>query len=66
LLEQAQDELVRDSEGTGKRKWLIALLYLHKHVLVYPDAWAADNDSTALNYFDALVDWKHVAVGNTF
>ena len=66
LLEQAQDELLRDSEGTGKRKWLIALLYLHKHVLVHPDAWAADNDSTALNYFDALVDWKHVAVGNSF
>ena len=66
LLEQAQDELLRDSEGTGKRKWLIALLYLHKHVFVHPDAWAADNDSTALNYFDALVDWKHVAVGNSF
>ena len=66
LLEQAQDELLRDSEGSGKRKWLIALLYLHKHVLVHPDAWAADNDSTALNYFDALVDWKHVAVGNSF
>ncbi len=66
LLEQAQDELLRDSEGTGKRKWLIALLYLHQHVLVHPDAWAADNDSTALNYFDALVDWKHVAVGNSF
>ena len=66
LLEQAQDELLRDSEGTGKRKWLIALLYLHKHVLVNPDAWAAYNDSTVLNYFDALVDWKHVAVGNSF
>ena len=66
LLEQAQDELLRDSEGTGKRKWLIALLYLHKHVFVHPDAWAADNDSTTLNYFDALVDWKHVAVGNSF
>jgi alkylation response protein AidB-like acyl-CoA dehydrogenase len=66
LLEQAQDELLRDSEGTGKRKWLIALLYLHKHVLGHPDAWAADNDSTALNHFDALVDWKHVAVGYSF
>src|SRR2546429_5148452 len=66
LLEQAQDELLRDSEGTGKRKWLIALLYLHQHVLVHPDAWAADNDSTALNHFDALVDWKHVAVSNSF
>jgi len=66
LLEQAQNELLRDSEGTGKRKWLIALLYLHQHVLVHPDALAADNDSTALNYFDALVDWKHVAVGYSF
>src|SRR5437660_2859761 len=66
LLEQAQDELLRDSAGSGKRKWLIALLYLHKHVLVHPDAWAADNDSIALDYFDALVDWKHVAVGNSF
>jgi acyl-CoA dehydrogenase len=66
LLEQAQDELLRDSEGSGKRKWLIALLYLHKHLLVHPDAWAADNDSTALNHFDALVDWKHVAVGDSF
>ena len=66
LLEQAQDELLRDSEGTGKRKWLIALLYLHQHVFVHPDAWAADNDSTALNHFDALVDWKHVAVGYSF
>jgi len=66
LLEQGQDALVRDAEGTGRRKLLIALLCLHKHVLVHPDAWAADNDSTALNYFDALVDWKHVAVGNSF
>src|SRR5438132_1654831 len=61
LLEQAQDELLRDSAGTGKRKWLIALLYLHRHVLVHPDGWAADNDPTALNHFDALVDWKPVA-----
>jgi len=63
LLEQAQDELLRDSSGTGKRKWLIALLYLHRHILVHPDGWAADNDPTALNHFDALVDWKHVAIG---
>src|SRR5438105_3348693 len=61
LLEQAQDELLRDSAGTGKRKWLIALLYLHRHVLVHPDGWAADNDPTALNHFDTLVDWKPVA-----
>jgi acyl-CoA dehydrogenase len=61
LLEQAQDELLRDSAGTGKRKWLIALLYLHRHVLVHPDGWAADNDPTALNHFDTLVDWKPIA-----
>ena len=62
LLEQAEDELVRGAEGTGKRKWLIALLYLHRHVLVHPDGWAADNDPTALKYFDALVDWQPIAV----
>ncbi|HLQ28209.1 MAG TPA: acyl-CoA dehydrogenase family protein [Ktedonobacteraceae bacterium] len=62
LLEQAEDELLRDAEGTGKRKWLIALLYLHRHVLVHPDGWAADNDPTVLNHFDALVDWKPIAV----
>jgi acyl-CoA dehydrogenase len=66
LLEQAEDELLRDSAGTGKRKWLIALLYLHRHVLVHPDGWAADNDPTALNHFDALVDWKPVAVGSGY
>jgi alkylation response protein AidB-like acyl-CoA dehydrogenase len=60
LLEQAQAELLRGPEGTGKRKWLIALLYLHRHVLVHPDGWAADNDPTALNHFDTLVGWQHV------
>ena len=57
LLEQAEFELLRDLEGTGKRKWLIALLYLHRHILVHPDGWAADNDPTVLKYFDELVDW---------
>lgn len=65
LLEQAQDELLRDPGGTGKRKLLIALLYLHRHVLVHPDGWAADNDPTALNHFDALVEWKHIAGGDS-
>jgi len=60
LLEQAEFELLRDSEGTGKRKWLIALLYLHRHILVHPDGWAADNDPTALKYFDELVDWQAI------
>ena len=62
LLEQAQAELLRGLEGTGKRKWLIALLYLHRHILVHPDGWAADNDPTVLNHFDALVDWGPVTV----
>ncbi len=62
LLEQAESELLRGPEGTGKRKWLIALLYLHRHVLVHPDGWAADNDPTVLNHFDALVDWKSIAL----
>src|SRR5262249_24193998 len=62
LLEQAQAEMLRWPVGTGKRKWLIALLYLHRHILVHPDGWAADNDPTALNHFDALVDWQPVPV----
>jgi len=60
LLEQAEFELLRNSEGTGKRKWLIALLYLHRHILVHPDGWAADNDPTVLKYFDELVDWHTI------
>jgi acyl-CoA dehydrogenase len=62
LLEQAEAELLRGLEGTGKRKWLIALLYLRRHVLVHPDGWAADNDPTALSHFDALVDWGTIPV----
>jgi hypothetical protein len=62
LLEQAEFELLRGAEGRGKRKWLIALLYLHRHILVHPDGWAADNDPTALKYFDELVDWLPIAL----
>ncbi|MFL5628058.1 MAG: acyl-CoA dehydrogenase family protein [Ktedonobacteraceae bacterium] len=62
LLEQAEMELLRGPKGTGKRKWLIALLYLHRHILVHPDGWAADNDPTALNYFEALVNWEYIPV----
>ncbi len=61
LLEQAETELARGPAGTGKRKWLIALLYLHRHVLVHPDGWAADDDPAALNHFAALVDWRSVS-----
>jgi acyl-CoA dehydrogenase len=60
LLEQAEFELLRGPHGTGKRKWLVALLYLHRHVLVHPDGWAADNDPTVLNHFDALVNWEAI------
>src|SRR5215467_76536 len=60
LLEQAQAELLRGPEGTGKRKLLIALLFLHRHVLVHPDGWAADNDPTVLKYFEELIDWRPV------
>src|SRR5947209_3376837 len=63
LLEQADMEILRGPIGTGKRKWLIALLYLHRHILVHPDGWAADNDPTALNHFDALVNWEAIPVG---
>ena len=63
LLEQAEAELLRETEGTGKRKWLIVLLFLHRHILVHPDGWAADNDPTALNHFDALVDWQAIPSG---
>jgi acyl-CoA dehydrogenase len=62
LLEQAEAEFLRGPEGTGKRKWLIALLYLHRHIIVHEDGWAADNDPTALNHFDALVDWQHIPI----
>ncbi|HXL37222.1 MAG TPA: acyl-CoA dehydrogenase family protein [Ktedonobacteraceae bacterium] len=63
LLEQAEFELLRGSDGTGKRKWLIALLYLQRHILIHPDGWAADNDPTALKYFDELVDWRSIPLG---
>jgi acyl-CoA dehydrogenase len=63
LLEQAEMELLRGPKGTGKRKWLIALLYLHRHVLVHPDGWAADNDPTVLNHFEALVNWEYIPMG---
>ena len=62
LLEHAEFELLRGPHGTGRRKWLVALLYLHRHVLVHPDGWAADNDPTALNHFDALINWEAVPV----
>lgn len=66
LLQQAESELQRGpastQASTGKRKWLIAQLYLHRHILPHPDGPAADNDPAALNYFDALVDWQTVPI----
>jgi acyl-CoA dehydrogenase len=60
LLEQAEFELQGGPRGTGKRKWFIAFLYLHRHIMVHPDGWAADNDPTVLNHFDALVNWQTI------
>jgi acyl-CoA dehydrogenase len=62
LLEQAESELLRGPDGTGKRKWLIAHLYLRRHLLVHPDGWAADNDLRVLNHFDELVGWDTIPV----
>jgi len=62
LLEQAERELLRGSEGTGLRKFRIASLYYRRHVQPHPDGWAADDDSTALEHFAALVDWQSVAL----
>ncbi len=62
LLEQAESELLRGPEGTGKRKWLIAHLYLRRHLVMHPEGWAADNDPRVLNHFDELMDWEPIAV----
>ena len=60
LLEQAEVELSRGPAGTGQRKWLVAHLFLRRHIQPHPDGWAADDDTTALQYFDELVDWKAI------
>ncbi len=62
LLEQADTELARGHAGTGQRKWLVAQLFLRRHIQPHPDGWAADEDMTAFKHFDALVDWKPVPV----
>jgi acyl-CoA dehydrogenase len=61
LLEQAEAELQKGPEGTGRRKLLIARLYIRRHLLVHPDGWAANDDPTPLTYFQALVDWQYIA-----
>ena len=62
LLEQAEAELLRGPTGTGRRKLLVAQLYLRRHITIHPDGWGADDDTTALDHFEALVDWKNVDV----
>lgn len=57
LLEQAEYELLRGPAGTGRRKLVVAQLFYKRHIQVYPDGWAADDDTAALDYFDALMDW---------
>lgn len=62
LLEQAEQELLRKSEGTGARKLHIAILYYRRHIQPHPDGWAADDDPTAVEHFTALVDWQPITL----
>ncbi len=61
LLEQAEEELRLGSQGNGRRKELIAQLYLRKHLQPHPDGWNADDDPEIVEHFDALVDWLPIA-----
>jgi acyl-CoA dehydrogenase len=61
LLEQAERELLRGNEGTQTRKLHVAQLFLRRHVLPHTHGWAADDDLTALEHFNALVDWQPIA-----
>src|SRR5712691_8815608 len=58
LLEQAEGGLRKGSVETGERKGMVARLYLRRHVSVRADEWAADDDATALDYFERLVGWE--------
>ncbi|HEY7416581.1 MAG TPA: acyl-CoA dehydrogenase family protein, partial [Ktedonobacteraceae bacterium] len=60
LLEQADEELTRAGEGTGRRKLLLAQLHMRRHVTMHADGWNADDDTTALEHFNALVDWQRI------
>jgi hypothetical protein len=57
LLEQAESEILRGPSGTGQRKLIIAQLFYARHLQLHPAGWAADEDTTALDHFDALVNW---------
>src|SRR5579884_4103428 len=62
LLEQAETELLRGVNGTGKRKWQVAQLFLKRHLMPHADGWMADEDTLDMTYFDALVNWQPVAL----
>ncbi len=62
LLEQAEAELARGGGGTGLRKLLVAQLFLRRHIQPNRDGWAADDDTIALDHFDALVDWQPIPI----
>ncbi len=62
LLEQAERELLRGPAGMPSRKLYVAQLYLRRHILTHADGWAADDDATALEHFNALVDWQFIPV----
>ncbi|HEX7736697.1 MAG TPA: acyl-CoA dehydrogenase family protein [Ktedonobacteraceae bacterium] len=62
LLEQAEAELLRGPEGTGQRKLVVAQLFYARHIQTHADGWASDEDATALEHFDALVNWGMIPV----
>jgi acyl-CoA dehydrogenase len=62
LLDEAEYELGRGPAGTGRRKLVIAQLFCKRHIQVHPDGWAADDDTSALDHFDALADWGAIPV----
>ncbi|HXR64486.1 MAG TPA: acyl-CoA dehydrogenase family protein [Ktedonobacteraceae bacterium] len=62
LLEQAEAELLRGPTGTGRRKLVVARLFYTRHIQMHPAGWAADEDPTALEHFDALVNWGMIPV----
>ncbi len=60
LLEQAESELLCGPGGTGRRKLIVTQLFLRRHIEVHPDGYAADDDPTALEHFDELMDWDAI------
>lgn len=64
LLEQAEAEIQRGPTGTGRRKLVVAQLFLKRHIQVHPDGYAADDDTIALDYFEELVNWGAIPLEN--